>query len=134
MRSVAPRGHAIVEPTLESASELLYSQGLRYAKSVVYLPWNFHKLFRSYGEIQQVIRDTAARQGRVEGLLLDLGANQAALQVSVNQLSREVMLSSPPVARIVEALEDISGYLEPYSNEAESSVFLPLIRELDRAA
>lgn len=107
---------------------------LRYAKSVVYLPWNFHKLFRTYGEIQQVIRDTAARQGRVEGLLLDLGASQAAIQVSVNQLAREVMLSSPPVARIVEALEDISGYLEPYSTESERPIFLSLNKELDRAA
>jgi glycogen synthase len=107
---------------------------LRYAKSVIYLPWNFNKLFRSANEIQQVIRDTASLQGRVQGLLLDLSANQAALQTSVNHLAREVTQSSLPVASIVKALEDISDYLEPYSTGSEQPVFLPMSAELDRAA
>ena len=64
---------------------------LKYARRVVYLPWNFHKFYHQFGNgehiSEQVVRATADRQAATDQLIRDQFAQLVQLLPLLQQLA-----------------------------------------------
>lgn len=173
----------------------LVGKAFKYARRLVMLPWNFHKMYQAQPELnhtlQQALHVVLTRQAAADAQLRDLATAQAALRGSVrplyaklseveevarvtataqlqtdatigrtlaalthsavtlddnaarlaemDKLVREVftghmelqVLTRTQVARVVDALHDITVYLEPYSPDAgDRPAVVPMVSDL----